>query len=228
VDTAELIKSIVGGAAPVRRLLPPMTRAALWIAISLPYVTFIALLRHWAAGLPVPAFDVRFLVMEFAAVATAITAAIAALCCTIPGRDHRVMFIPLLPLGIWLASLGEAYVNDVLRRGGIGLGWRSDWGCAELAAVIGFLPAVAIVLMLRHGAPLYPRATLALGALAVAALGNAGLQIVHAGDMTATVVLWHLAAMAILTALAGLMGPWLLNWQHKTVTTHARSDVRHG
>jgi hypothetical protein len=48
-----------------------------------------------------------------------------------------------------------------------------------VAAVIGLVPAAAIVVMLRNGAPLHPRLTLALAALAVASVANFGPQFAH-------------------------------------------------
>jgi hypothetical protein len=79
--------------------------------------------------------------------------------------------------------------------------------------VIGIVPAVAMVLMLRRGAPLYPRLTLLLGALAVGAIGNFGMQIFHFRDASIMVLVWHLGSVAVLSALAGLAGERVIGWR---------------
>src|SRR5262249_29642885 len=54
---------------------------------------------------------------------------------------------------------------------------------------------------------LFPRSTLMLAALSVAALGNLGLQAFHLHDASIMVLTWHLGGVALLSALGGLLGP---------------------
>jgi hypothetical protein len=74
-----------------------------------------------------------------------------------------------------------------------------------------------MVVMLRRGAPLYPRLTLTLGALAVAAIGNFGMQLFHFRDASIMVLFWHLGSVAVLSALAGWLGRHVLAWRHASV-----------
>jgi H+/Cl- antiporter ClcA len=60
---------------------------------------------------------------------------------------------------------------------------------------------------------LYPRTTLALAALAVAALGNLGLRVYHLGDASIMVLVWHFGSVVMLSLIAGLIGKLLLNWK---------------
>ena len=73
-------------------------------------------------------------------------------------------------------------------------------------------PPSPMVVMLRKGAPLYPRLTLMLAALAVAAIGNFGMQLFHFRDASIVVLFWHLGAVAVLAALAGGLGGRVLRW----------------
>jgi hypothetical protein len=217
MNTANLIRNLAADAKPVKRLPHPMVRAAVWLAISLSYVVAITLVyRMSGKGIPL-SLDERFLFEELATVVTAVTAAVAAFCCVVPGRDRRIAFLPLLPLAVWLASIGEACANELLRLGSGVFSLRVGWECLPASALIGVLPAVAMVIMLRRGAPLYPRSTVVLGALAVAALGNLGLRLFHAGDVTIMMLIWHLGAMALLMALAYWIGPRALSWRHEIV-----------
>ena len=74
--------------------------------------------------------------------------------------------------------------------------------------------AIAMVIMLRKGAPLFPRVTIALGALAVAALGNFGLRLFHVGDASIMVLFWHFGSVALLAVLAATIGRQVFHWRH--------------
>jgi hypothetical protein len=124
------------------------------------------------------------------------------------------LLLPLAPLGLWLASVGHGCVQDWLRLGADGLTIRPDWDCLPAAAIIGIVPAAAIVAMLRKGAPLRPRLTLTLAALAVASVANFGMQFAHVGDASIMVLAWHLGAAAALSALGGWLGERVLGWRH--------------
>ena len=62
-----------------------------------------------------------------------------------------MLLLPLAPLGLWLASVGHGCVQDWFRLGAEGLTIRPDWDCLPAAAIIGIVPAAAIVAMLRKG-----------------------------------------------------------------------------
>jgi hypothetical protein len=213
MDTDELIKRLVADLQPVRPLRTPWTRAVLWMAIALPYVAAVV----WGKLMMVDAAqiggDFRFVAEQAATLATALTAAIAAFHSAIPGLDRRILLLPLAPLGLWLASVGHGCMQDWLRFGADGLIIRPDWDCLPMAAIIGIVPAAAIVVMLRKGAPLRPRLTLALAALAVASIANFGLQFAHFRDASIMVLAWHLGAAAVLSALCGWLGGRVLAWR---------------
>lgn len=215
MDTDQLIHKLAGQTVPVRRLPAPWRRAAIWLAISLPYVAVMTLTHSMSMSVDLTHLlsDRQFVVEELAVLATAIAAVTAAFCSIVPGYDRRVLLLPLLPLGIWLFSLGQSCINDWLRSGAQGLALHADWTCLPPASLIGIVPLLAIVAMLRRGAPLYPRITLALAALAVAALGNLGLRIYHVGDASIVLLVWHFGAVVVLSLIAGWIGRRVLNWK---------------
>jgi hypothetical protein len=212
VETNQLIQHLAKRAAPVGRLPAPWRRAALWFAISLPYVAAVIVLHSMDVDPSKMLADRRFIIEQIATLLTAGTAALAAFCSVVPGYNRKVLLLPLVPLAVWLAALGEACVRDWMRLGVAALQVRIDWDCLPPAAVIGIVPAIAIVIMLRRGAPLFPRATLALAALAVAALGNFALRIYHVGDVSIMVLVWHFGSVIVLSLLAGWIGKVVLNW----------------
>lgn len=213
MHTDQLIHRLAGQSPSVRRLRAPWQRAMLWLAIALPYVAAVIYFHSGATHPAEVVADRQFVIEQLAALATAVAAAMAAFCSVVPGYDRRILLAPLAPLAVWLLSLGEGCVRDWLDAGANGLELRADWNCLPPASVIGIVPALAIVLMLRRGAPLYPRMSLALAALAVAALGNFGLRFYHVGDASIMVLVWHFGSVILLSLAAGWIGRSILTWK---------------
>jgi hypothetical protein len=215
MDTNALIAELANSTAPVRRLPAPSARMLLWFALSLPFLATVIWLMMPSDISPLAALaDRRFLLEEAVLLVTALTAALATFASVVPGYDRRVLLLPLVPLAAWLASLGEGCWRNRVALGADGLALRPDWDCLLPAILIGIVPAIAMVVMLRRGAPLLPRISIALGALAVAALANLGLRLFHVGDASVMVLFWHLGGAAVLAGLAGLAGRRVLYWRH--------------
>jgi hypothetical protein len=222
MDTNALIQELANSAAPVQRLPAPWARMLIWLAISVPILATVIWLLMPSDNPVATIADRRFLIEEAALLVTALTASLAAFGSVVPGYDRRILLIPLLPLAAWLASLGEGCWRNWVALGANGLTLRADWDCLPPAILIGVMPSIAMVVMLRRGAPLLPRISIALGALAVAALANLGLRLFHVGDASVMVLFWHLGGAAVLTGLAALAGRSVLYWRH---AHHARDEV---
>jgi hypothetical protein len=213
MDTEKLIDRLADAVEPVRPLSRPWIRTAAWLLVAIPYVALVVLVASPRADLLAKAAQWRYLIEQLAALATGIAAATAAFATTIPGYDRRIVFVPALPLAIWLGSLGEGCVQDWIQFGPDGLSLRPDWFCFPANVLVGAVPAIAIAVMLRRGAPLTPHITTALGGLAAAGLGNFGLRLFHSQDASLMVLVWQVGTVFILTALAAWAGHYLLNWR---------------
>jgi len=215
MDTNALIQELADSAVPVRRLPAPWVRMLIWLALSVPILAAVIWLVMPSDINPVAAItDRRFLIEEAVLLVTALTASLAAFGSVVPGYDRRILLIPLLPFAVWLASLGEGCWRNWVALGTNGLTLRPDWDCLPPAILIGIVPSIAMVVMLRRGAPLIPRTSIALGALAVAALANLGLRVFHVGDASVMVLFWHLGGAAVLAGLAAFAGRRVLYWRH--------------
>jgi hypothetical protein len=210
VDTDLLIDRLAASATPVRPLAPAWRRAAGWLALGLPPLVAIVAVHGPVGGMDALFADTRLMVEQGAALATAITAAAAAFASTVPGTDRRWLFLPLAPFGIWLLALGKGCL-DVWAGGQLSL--AADADCLSPMLLMAAVPAVAMMAMIRRGAPLVPRLTVFLGALATAAAVNFGLRFFHPGDATLTVLVWHMGFAAIASALATFAGPRMLRWR---------------
>lgn len=212
METNELIHQLAGQPAAIHRLAPPWRRSAIWFAISVSYAVAIILVQPLDFNLWQIA-DTRFVIEQIATLATVVTASIAAFWSVVPGYDRRLLLLPLVPLAVWLAALGEGCVHEWLQFGSAGLALRTDWDCLPAAILIGIVPAIAIVVMLRRGAPLVPQTTLALAAVAVAALSSFAMRLHHYGDASIIILVWHLGSVAVLALAGSLVARLILNWR---------------
>lgn len=212
METSTLIRQLEADHAPVRALPRPWVRTLLWLSLAIVYIGMVTMLTTSRPDLALLLTEPRFQIELGAAFATAALAAVAAFTCVVPGRSRIVCLLPLVPLTIWLASLGQACFQDWAALGPDGLRLRIDWDCMPAAVVAGIIPAIAMVVMLRRGAPLFPHVALAMGALAVGAIANAGLQLHHVGDASIMVLVWHFGSVAALSLLAGWAGHRVLRW----------------
>lgn len=213
MDTERLIARLSAEARPVGRLPAPYRRALLWLAIGIPYVALVAIAMSPRPDLAAKFTEARYLVEQGAALATAVLAAVAAFSLGVPGRPRAIALLPLPALAVWLGSLGEGCWQAWVRLDADGLALSPDWICFPAIVLAGAIPGAAMVAMMRQGAPLAPHLTVAVGALAAAALGNVGLRLFHAQDASLMVLVWQFGSVALLSALASLLGGRILAWR---------------
>jgi hypothetical protein len=215
--TENLIARLAMEARPRRPLAHPVRRALVWVAIALAFGAAMV----WAIG-PRPDLadrltDARFLLEQGAALATGLAASVAALALTIPGSSPLLRLLPIPPIGLWLATLSAGCLRDWWLWGADALQITPDPACLVYIALIGSLPGLVLYLMLRRGAPLSPRLTIALAALAAAGLANFALRFFHMQDAALMVLVWQVGSVALIAMLAGLGGHRLLRWPARSV-----------
>ena len=213
-DTNDLIRHLGADRTPVRRLGSPWRRAVHWLAVALVSIVFVVLMATPRQDLKLVLADPRFQIEQLAALVTAAVAAVAAFSLIVPGRSRKILFLLIIPMAIWLTSMGVGCVRDWLRLGSDVLKIQPDWICFPAIAMAGAVPAAAMVVMLRRGAPLAPWASVTLGALAAAALGNFGLRLFHAQDAGLMVLVWQFGSVVLLSVAAGFFGRRILVWHH--------------
>ena len=222
-DTETLIRELAGQGSRVQPLARPWARAATWLGIAVPSALLVVVMMSvhgdWASRLLMP----RVVSEEAFALATGILAAIAAFASVVPGYDRRVLFLPLVPLALWLGGLGQSSVRDWLQFTSQGFSMRSEWVCLPSTVMAGAVPAIAMAVMLRRGAPLTPRLSALLGGLASAGLGNLGVCVTHHAHGNVLVLVWHVSIVVALTVVVGSAGRRVLSWQ--SVVERTRHSV---
>ena len=212
MKTDDLIVGLARDARPVQRLRPPWRRAIAWVAATTVYLTGVALFMG-PPGRVLAAFgDLRFLLEQLAAGLLGLTAGAAALATVVPGYGRRVLIAPIAAALVWIAAVATGGAQDLLRYGASGIPLHADWPCVVAIVMTGAVPAVALVRMLRRGAPLAPRMTLVLAGLSTAALANVIACLVRPHDTSITVLLWHGTTVLAVCGAAGVLGTSVLKW----------------
>jgi hypothetical protein len=211
-DTNQLIRELAENVAPVRRPARPFIRALAWFAISFVYIAICVLIMPARQDVSTDQRGALFMIEQAAAVLTGLGAAIAAFASVVPGYSRKWIALPLVPLAAWLASLGPGCIQELNRFGAQHLPLNHNPWCAPFIILFGALPATAITIMLRRGAPLTPHLTAFLGALAAAGLANAGVRIVHPEDVSVMLLIAHVGSVMALSAIAAVIGQYFFNW----------------
>jgi hypothetical protein len=217
MKTEDLIVGLARDAGPVQRLRHPWLRATVWVAATTAYLAGVVLFMAPPGRLVAAFGDPRFSLEQLAAGLVGLTAGAAALATVVPGYGRRVLIAPIAAGVLWIGIVASGGVQELLRYGATGFPLRTDWPCVVAIVMIGALPAVALVGMLRRGAPLAPRMTLVLAVLSAAALANVVACVIRPHDTSITVLLWHGTTVLALSCAAGVLGtsvlPWKLLWR---------------
>lgn len=214
VPNDKLIQELVAELRPVRRLRPPIIRLAIWLLLSLPWLVAVVYVKGLLPDIGTKLSDVRWLVEQGAALATALMAAMAAFCAGVPGRPRWEHFMPLVPLTIWLGVLGHASIQEVAMSGDVSRIFHQHWECLPAIIFVGIGPAVVMTAMVRRGFPRAPMLTSGLAALASAGLAEVILRLIHPQAVSLMVLVWQAGSVVGLALLAGLFGRKLLRFRY--------------
>jgi hypothetical protein len=206
VPTERLIERLVESAEPVRRLRPPLVRAALWLLFVSVIGTLVVLSFAHLTVFERRAEDPKLVLELCGTVLTGIAAVIASFYLSLPDRTSAWAFLPIPSLVLWIASSGYSCYRHWITFGPDG------WELGDSAKCFRFILATSVPLgiclwvVLRRARPLAPVRVSAIAGLGVAALGAFLLQFFHPFDVTFMDLAVHLVAVIIVVALATAFG----------------------
>jgi hypothetical protein len=212
ITTPDLIESLVAGAAPVRRLRPPVARAAGWLLFAGLVLALLAVSHGVRSDLELRLRQPVFVVGIAASLLTGILAAIAAFIASVPDRSRRWLLLPVLAIAVWLSTVGYGCLTDwvSVRPDGISLGETA--GCFATVVLVGAPLSLALLVMLRHAVLLGPTPVATAGSLAVGALTSTALSLFHEMDATVLILIWNLGTAALVVALGTAFGKRMFSW----------------
>ena len=196
MKTEDLIHQLGEELSPVRRLLAPWRRAAVWLACGVVYVAAVVTFAWARRGALGAESDTPYVLQQAALALTGILAALAAFASVIPGTTSRARAALAAPIGLMMAALLWGTMRDLQQFGTIGIGRETDWPCV-VSVLFGGLALWAVAsAMLRRGAVLEPRLTAALAGVAAVSLANIEACFSRVHVFTVTVIVWHGATVA--------------------------------
>jgi hypothetical protein len=208
-NTDQLIERLVTDASPVRRLMDPRRRAALWVALALICVAlgvaYFGIRSDIGGSSPFAPFLLRIVLL----LATMWLSVVAALRLAVPGADPRAWtrWWPLVLLGAAIAvTAGELVIVSLV--GDVGRPMQG-WRCVRKLTFAGAVPVVAAMFLIRRAAPLDPVWTALLALVAAGAAGALTSELACPISLPMHVMLWHVLPIAVYAAI-GAAAVWLV------------------
>lgn len=208
-DIEKLIAALTAVAKPVRRLRPPVWRAAAWIAAAGAIVAFSVAWHGLRADLAEKLHDPIYVLDWIASLATAIGAFVAAFHLSLPDRSPRWLAAALLPAGFWIAVIGLGVLQDFAEHGMNAFDWGTSISCFRYITAMGIPLMLVMLMLLRHAGPIRPIQSVICAGLGTAALSATGLSLFHYLDESWLVLIWHGSALVTVLGLSTLGGLFL-------------------
>jgi hypothetical protein len=212
ITTPGLIESLVAGAQPVRRLRPPVARAALWLLFAAGIVGLLAVSHGIRPDLGVRLVQVSFVTGIAASALTGILAAVATFVVSLPDRSRLWLLLPAPALAVWVSTIGYGCLTGWVKVGADGIRLGEAIDCFATLALISAPLSLAILVMLRYTALLEPTRVAVMGGLAVSAIAATALSLFHSLDATIMVLMWNFGIAALLVGLASVLGKKMFSW----------------
>lgn len=211
-DTPSLIAALGRDASPVRRLRPPLVRATGWLLFAVVLLALLAVGQGLRPDLVERLGDPAFVVTIAAALATGVLAAAAAFLLSLPDRSRLWLLLPLPALGLWVSSIGHQCLTNWVSMGPEGVAPGETARCLATLILTSLPLSLAMLVMLRHAAALFPRSVTAMGALSVAGASATALSLFHGIDASAMILVWHAGTALLLTGAGSCFARSLFRW----------------
>ncbi|MEO8835879.1 MAG: DUF1109 domain-containing protein [Caldimonas sp.] len=219
MKTSDLIAALAGNLKPVRRLRPPVVRAAGWLILAALVLALLTISQGIRPDLDQRLHDPAFAMSIAASLLTAVLAAIAAFQLSLPDRSLRWLLLPLPALVVWLSNIGYQCLTQWVSIGPRGMSLGETARCFATLVLTGLPLSLALLVMLRYAAPLRPSAVALTASLAVAGITATALSLFHVLDATALILMWNLGTALLFVGLAGLFGRRVFQWVAPTAYT---------
>ena len=212
IKTPDLIASLAANATPVRRLRPPVMRAASWLLLAAVVLTLLAINQGIRPDLAQRLREPTFATGLAAPLLTGVLAAAAAFLVSLPDRSRLWLLLPVPALVLWLSNIGYQCLVQWIDVGPDGVSLGEAARCFATLVLTSLPLSLAMLVMLRYAAPLRPTAVTLTGSLAVAAITATALSLFHTVDATLMILMWNLGTAALFVALAGVFGRRMFRW----------------
>ncbi|MCY0856398.1 NrsF family protein [Cupriavidus sp. D39] len=212
MPTSDLIDSLVESAQPVRRLRPPLVRAACWLLFAALMLGLVAIGHGVRPDLVTKLGQPAFVLGIAGALATGVLATAAAFVASVPGRSRRWLLLPAPAILVWVSTIGYGCLTDWVSIGPDGINLGETARCFATMAVVSIPLSLVMLIMLRYVARLAAAPIAMMASLAVAAMTAAALSLFHPLDATLMVLISNFGVAALFLLGSGMGRCRLFGW----------------
>ena len=202
-DTDRMIERLAREARPVRPLPSPFARAAMLLGGVGSAMAAFAVFGGHASETFALLGDARFAAELAGSLIAGVSAVIAAVMLSVPGRSPRWLWLPVPGLALWVLGGGLGCYREVVELGYVPTSLFASRECLFFIVGAGLPTAVAIHLFLRRTLSVEVVQVLSLGAMGAALLAATLLQFVHVHGTNPVDFATHVLAVVLLM-LAGM------------------------
>ena len=206
ITTPQLIEALASGAKPVKRLRPPLLRAAFWLVLAVLVFGLLAVAHGMRSDLAQQLARPEFALGLAASLITGVLAAVAAFFLSLPDRTRAWGLLPVPTLILWISTVSYGCLTHWVDIGPDGMRMGETARCFATLLVTSLPLSLGLFVMLRHAAWLRPTAVTLTGGLAVAAMAATALSLFHNIDATVMVLIWNFGVAGIVVGISYLLG----------------------
>jgi hypothetical protein len=212
ITTNELIKSLAAEMKPVRRLRPPLFRAACWLMLGTLVLTLLAVNQGIRPDLAQRLGEPAFAASIAASMLTGILAAVAAFLVSLPDRSRLWLLLPAPTLAIWLSNIGLQCMTQWIAIGPDGIDPGEAARCFATLVLASLPLSLAMLVMLRYAAMVRPTPVAVMGGVSVAAITATALSLFHAADASVMILMWNVGTAIMFGGIGGFFGRRMFSW----------------
>jgi hypothetical protein len=210
ITTPDLIAGLAADVKPVRRLRPPLVRAAAWLAFAVLLLALLAFVHGLRPDLATHLRQPIFVVGMLASLVTGVLAAAASFLLSLPDRPRLWALLPMPSLAVWLSTVGYGCLADWVSLGPNGIQFGEAFRCFVTLVLTSLPLSLAMIVMLRYAAMLRPTLVTMAGSLSVAAITATALSLFHDLEASVMILAWNVGISVLIVALGGTLGPRML------------------
>lgn len=208
----ERIEALVAGTRPVKRLKPPLLRAAAWLGFAA-YVLAAFFAIHgidpasWAR-----LADPSFALPAAGSLLAGVLATVAAFHLSLPDRPLSWLLLPAPAALLWVLTVGVGCLAYWVDLPADPFERAHAVQCFTAVSVVSLPLLASLLFMLRHAFVLRPVLVALIASFAVAALGSSVLMLIHPHGTSLMILGWNLGMVGLLLGLGRLVAPALGGW----------------
>ena len=222
ITTPDLINSLVADATPVRRLRPPLARAALWLLFAAFILVLVGLAHGVRPNLAERLEEPTFSVGIVASLLTGILAAVASFLISLPDRSRLWLLLPVPAFVAWVSTIGYGCLTNWVSIAPEGVRLDETARCFATLVLTSLPLSLAMLIMLRYAALLRPTAVTMMSGLAVSAMTATALSLFHDLDATVMILAWNFGTAALIVGLGSVLSPRMFSWVAPRLTVLTR------